>query len=223
MGFYVICDDDSKHEGMTKEQIIAAIAEATGKTPTCIDDAFITKIKEQNGQKPLKFWVGTQAEFNALPEEEENVFYIFTDSDEISLIQQIAREAAAGLVREFYGSTSLYVYVDGVITNAGEINWHSKKWSSGVAECCGSCSLTPIYDDSASNGISGFISTRIFARLPGIFSAIESVTADCSGSISFATDVGNDTTEVWCRIWRPHNNDFTDIHNITFRVQGTWN
>ena len=64
--FYVICSDDCLHESMTKEQIIAAIAEATGNVPTGIDDAFITKIKEMNENGTLQFWVGTEAEFNAL-------------------------------------------------------------------------------------------------------------------------------------------------------------
>lgn len=77
--YYVICDDNCRFEGMTKEQIIAAIAEATGATPTHIDDAFITKLKETNANRQLKFWVGTTAQYNALPEIAENTFYILTD------------------------------------------------------------------------------------------------------------------------------------------------
>ena len=46
--YYVLCDDNCRFESMTKEQIIAAIAEATGHTPEDIDAAFITRIKEQN-------------------------------------------------------------------------------------------------------------------------------------------------------------------------------
>lgn len=64
--YYVFCSDDCKYEGMTKEQIIAAIAEATGATPTDIDSAFITKIKEQNKNGALTFWFGTESEYNAL-------------------------------------------------------------------------------------------------------------------------------------------------------------
>lgn len=66
MKYYVFCDNDCKYEGMSKEQIIAAIAEATGATPTDIDSAFITKIKEQNKNGTLSFWFGTESEFNAL-------------------------------------------------------------------------------------------------------------------------------------------------------------
>lgn len=66
MAYYVINDDDCRYEGMTKEQIIAAIAEATGSTPTNINDAFITKVKEINANKTKRFWIGTEAQFNAL-------------------------------------------------------------------------------------------------------------------------------------------------------------
>lgn len=63
--YYLVCDDDNRFEGMTKEQIIAAIAEATGYLPSGAD-AVITKIKESNANKALTFWLGTETEFNAL-------------------------------------------------------------------------------------------------------------------------------------------------------------
>lgn len=77
--YYVICEDKCLFEAMTKEQIIAAIAEATGSTPTDVDSAFITKIKEQNANRELKFWVGTQAQYNAIAEPAEDTFYLITD------------------------------------------------------------------------------------------------------------------------------------------------
>lgn len=43
--YFVISSDDCKYESMTKEQIYAAIASATGNTPTGVDDGFISKIK----------------------------------------------------------------------------------------------------------------------------------------------------------------------------------
>ena len=79
--YYVICQDNCKFESMTKEQIIAAIAEATGNTPTDVDKAFITKIKEQNTNAAVKIWVGTQAEFNALTEKDPNTLYYYDDTD----------------------------------------------------------------------------------------------------------------------------------------------
>lgn len=64
--WYVLCGDDCRAESLTREQIIAAIAEATGNTPTSVDDAFITKIKETGGNTNITFWRGTEAQFNAL-------------------------------------------------------------------------------------------------------------------------------------------------------------
>ena len=91
-------------EGMTKEQIIAAIAEATGTTPSSIDDAFITKIKEGNRNNNLKFWIGTSAEYNALGTYENNCFYIFTDVNEYDDIIEAAEDAAEAKANEVCAS-----------------------------------------------------------------------------------------------------------------------
>lgn len=79
--FYVICEDNCKFESMTKEQIVAAIVEATGNTPTNVDAAFITKIKEQNSNNPVKIWIGTQAEYNALTEKDGDTVYFYDDTN----------------------------------------------------------------------------------------------------------------------------------------------
>ena len=65
---------------MTKEQIINAIEQyiTTGQIDD-IDKGFISKILELNAQKNLGFWLGTSAEFQALPEKKENVLYLLTD------------------------------------------------------------------------------------------------------------------------------------------------
>lgn len=78
--YYVICEDNCKFESMTKEEIFDAIADATGSTPTPVDEAFITKIKEQNANKNTKVWTGTQAQFNALEETDDNTIY-FVDTN----------------------------------------------------------------------------------------------------------------------------------------------
>lgn len=78
--YYVISKDNCQFEGLTKEQVFAAIAEATGNTPTKVDEAFITKIKEQNKNTNLKIWVGTAAEFNALTEKDADTLYVYPDT-----------------------------------------------------------------------------------------------------------------------------------------------
>lgn len=77
---YVLCDQNCKYEGMTKEQILAAITQAVNEgTIGDIDTGFVTTIKTINGT-PLKFFVGSQVEYNALTEEQrEGLFAIITD------------------------------------------------------------------------------------------------------------------------------------------------
>lgn len=88
---YVICDQNCKFEGMTKEQILTAIAQAV-ETGTIgdLDTGFITTIKTINGT-PLKFFVGEQAEYDALTaEEKEGLFAIITnDATKDGLLEDI--------------------------------------------------------------------------------------------------------------------------------------
>lgn len=64
--YFVISSDDCKYESMTKEQIYAAIASATGNTPTGVDDGFISKIKEIRASNTVQIWTGTESQFNSL-------------------------------------------------------------------------------------------------------------------------------------------------------------
>lgn len=85
--FYVFDDRLCKFEGMTKEQIYAAIADATGNTPSSVDEAFITKIKETNKNHALSLWKGTQAEYNAIATKDADTFYIIDDNTAIDDIK----------------------------------------------------------------------------------------------------------------------------------------
>lgn len=80
--YFCFCDSNCKFETMTKEQIIAAITQMmeTGSVGN-VDTGFVTTIKEQNAGTALTFWVGTTAQYNAIPEEEraKNCLYITTD------------------------------------------------------------------------------------------------------------------------------------------------
>ena len=81
--YNVFNGDDCAFESLTKEQIYELIANSIQQGELAGVDAenpFVTKIKEQNKGVPLKFWVGTQAEFNAIQTKEDNCFYIITDS-----------------------------------------------------------------------------------------------------------------------------------------------
>lgn len=90
---YVICDQNCKFESMTKEQILTAITQAVneGKIGD-IDGGFITTVKTINGT-PLRFFVGEQAEYDALPDYDKiNLFAIITnDITKENLFDAIAR------------------------------------------------------------------------------------------------------------------------------------
>lgn len=64
---------------MTKEQILAAIAQATGVVDIDPDAGFVAKVKETNSGQYVTFWVGTQAQYNAIGEKATNCLYIITD------------------------------------------------------------------------------------------------------------------------------------------------
>lgn len=90
---YVLCDLNCKFEGMTKEQILTAIANAvsTGEIGD-INTGFVQTIKTINNI-PLKFFVGTQAEYNALTaEDKRNLYAIVTDDDSITNIESAIAE-----------------------------------------------------------------------------------------------------------------------------------
>ena len=65
--YYVVCDDDCRYEGMTKEQILTAIEQAVSQGHVSDpDNAVISKIKEIRANEAIQIWTGTEAQFNAL-------------------------------------------------------------------------------------------------------------------------------------------------------------
>lgn len=100
--YYCFCSSNCKYETMTKEQIIAAIMQATESGEIHdVDAGFITKVKENNAGGYVTFWTGTQAQFNALPSIDPNCLYIFTDDtlkeDIATAVQQAVSTADAAL------------------------------------------------------------------------------------------------------------------------------
>lgn len=94
--YYVLSENNCKFESFTKEQILSAIQQAvdSGEIKN-VDTGFVTKIKEQNKNAGLMFWVGTQAEYNALESKKNNCLYIITDdrrNESIDLIWNNLRQ-----------------------------------------------------------------------------------------------------------------------------------
>lgn len=89
---YVICNQNCKFEGMTKEQILTAIMQAVNEgTISNIDAGFVQTIKTVNGHA-LKFFVGEQSEYDALTEaDKEDLFAIITnDTSKEGIMQTLA-------------------------------------------------------------------------------------------------------------------------------------
>lgn len=65
--FYVLCDDDCRYEGMTKEEILTAIQQAVEQGYVSDPDgAVFSRIKEIRANGTAQLWLGTEAEFNAI-------------------------------------------------------------------------------------------------------------------------------------------------------------
>lgn len=112
--YYVFRADNCRFEGMTKEQILAAITQAveTG-TIQNVDTGFVTKIKEQNSGSAVTLWVGTQAQYNALGTKEPNCLYIVTDDNNIEAIQNDIAKLNSD-VEKLYQKTDTFDISDGI-------------------------------------------------------------------------------------------------------------
>lgn len=96
--YYCFCDSNCKYETLTREQILTAITQAveTGKVQDC-DTGFITSVKTINGF-PLRFFVGTQSEYETLGESQKrNLFAIITNDTS----KEALFEAIEGIRSEF--------------------------------------------------------------------------------------------------------------------------
>lgn len=94
MGFYVVSDDKCFYEGMTKEQILSAITQAISTHQISdVDTGFVTTLKEANQNKPMSFWVGTTAEYNAIEEKLDDCVYLLTDDTELEDLEALIRRS----------------------------------------------------------------------------------------------------------------------------------
>ena len=80
MSYYVIGNNKCLYEGMTKEEILAAITQAVETHEiTDVDTGFVTKLKEYNRNVQVTYWIGTQNEYDALQSIEPNRLYFISD------------------------------------------------------------------------------------------------------------------------------------------------
>ena len=90
--YYCFCGSNCKYETMTKEQILAAITQAaSGSSVIDPDAAVVSKVKETNSGGAVTFWVGTQAEYNALESVAKDCLYIITNDSSVIDLQNAMR------------------------------------------------------------------------------------------------------------------------------------
>ena len=105
---YALCGDNCRHETLSKEDIITAIANAVQNADIGdIDAGFITTIKEQNGGTGLRFWVGTMAAYNALTEKSADILYIVTDDNTLGDIEEYIEGIKTNLDNILDGKTTV--------------------------------------------------------------------------------------------------------------------
>lgn len=111
--YYCYCESNCRYETMTKEQILAAIAQAAaGGLVFDAEAAIVSKIKNMNTGGALTLWVGTQAQYNALTSVDPNCVYIKTDDAWQQNIETALRSHienvgnAHGLTIEMIGAAS---------------------------------------------------------------------------------------------------------------------
>ena len=133
--YYVISDDGCKFPSMTKEQIYALLDEtlASGHLPTDYQTAgFVNKIKEQNRGCELQFWVGTEAEYNALETKPENTFCIISDDTTKDFLLQ----AVEGLQKRTQSMFETLTLVSQKVGKMGVVLW-SGSLAMGATDAIG--------------------------------------------------------------------------------------
>ena len=107
-----------------------AIAAATGLTPAEIDaDVLTSAIKEQNAQRSVALWVGSQAEYNAIQAPDENTLYVVTDPNETNELQNQVDLMKAQLDKM---NAIIWSYPNGV--PFGEVLEHYAEFSQPISD-----------------------------------------------------------------------------------------
>lgn len=111
--FYVVCDDDCRYEGMTREQILTAIEQAVEQGYVSDPDgAVFTRIKELREGASTRLWVGTEAQFNALdPAPTVNRSFVRVGADGVLYL---CKDESTSLIDMIYPVGSIYMSVNDI-------------------------------------------------------------------------------------------------------------
>ena len=108
------CESDCKRPVYTKEQTLALLQAAidNGSLASCTGNVIVSQVQETKANAVLKFWVGTEAEYNAVTNKDPNTYYIKTDDT------TIADLSAAVAALQADGSITTAKLANGAITAA---------------------------------------------------------------------------------------------------------
>ena len=158
--YYVIRDDGCKFPAMTKQQIYALLDEtiSSGHLPTDYQSGgFVTQIKEKNRNTDLSFWVGTQAEYNALDPKPQNTFCIITDDnsrDEIvTRIEELMKKV--NKLDQLRPNACSMQLCDSFAAGMQSVNLHQKKWDF-VNSYQGGNNIIEIIPNTAPTGVTTY-------------------------------------------------------------------
>lgn len=184
---YVLCDANCKWESMTREQILTAITQAveTGEIGD-INTGFVQTIKTINNI-PLKFFVGTQAEYDALTaEDKRNLYAIITNDESITNIESAIAALEQNYTELINGLNSGSVVVKNAKYADSAYGAQSAVWAQGATKATNADHATTA--DAATN-LTGEASLATVAR-----AAYEADHADNADHATTADKVG---AKVW--------------------------
>lgn len=117
--FFVFDEKLCKAEGLTKEQIINLIAEATGTTPSHVDEGFISTIVETNRSRSIHIWKGSKSAFEALDSYDPNTLYVIEDDTTLDDMASAYDELEADRQEIHQSISSLRTDVDDLKEDTG--------------------------------------------------------------------------------------------------------
>ena len=167
----------------------------------------ITSITEQHNNIKLGFWVGTTAEYNALPTKPDNCYVILTDDNTLEKLS-----------------------VDYIVERATSGIWTYEKWASGIAKCWGR--IDGNIDTMTTEWGNLYVKNNPFDRVNYPFEFIErpienAIISTTQNAVSTFVESGglgiNTTTETAkYNAFRPTSVETEVEFSIVYDVKGRW-
>lgn len=138
---------DSKYDAC-----VEATANANAVRAEIEAGGFIESLKEMNTGEKFTFWVGTQAEYDSIPENERvtSCFYIITDDKSKENLQTVLTSMQTN-IDALNGRD--YIVEQGADMHEDEhYGWTWRKWNSGLVELWGTCDVETAFTIKVAEG-----------------------------------------------------------------------